>query len=259
MKHTLALHISIAFSLLVLCAKTQAQNNQNPPKPKPEKELTKVNDTIINTQENDSTAVKLKYGLRAGIDLGKILQSYLDDDYSGFEVLVDYRLKPNLYIAGELGIEEKNTITDYLDVTTTGSYLKAGIDLNAYDNWLDMDNMIYFGFRVGASTFNQTLNEYTIYTTDQYWAPQLTSTEAIDYDGLTAFWAEVLLGFKVELFNNLYLGANLQLKFLASESQPDNFEVLYIPGYGKTYDSGIIGAGYSYFLSYRIPLYKRSK
>ncbi|MCB4808276.1 DUF6048 family protein [Tamlana sp. 62-3] len=258
MKHTLALHISIAFFLLVLCAKTQAQNNQNPPKPKPEKELVKkTNDTVIKT--SDSTAVKLKYGLRAGVDLSKLLRSYLDEDYSGFEILADYRLKPNLYIAGELGFEDKTTVSDYLDVTSKGSYLKTGIDLNAYQNWLDMDNMIYFGFRVGASTFNQTVNSFTIYATDQYWAPQLTSTDATEYSGLTAFWGEIMLGFKVELLTNLYLGANVQLKFLASESSIDNFEVLYIPGYGKTYDSGLIGAGYSYFLSYRIPLYKKSK
>ena len=37
-----------------------------------------------------------------------------------------------------------------MDITTSGSYLKAGIDYNMYDNWLDMDNMIYAGFRIGS-------------------------------------------------------------------------------------------------------------
>jgi hypothetical protein len=216
------------------------------------------NDSIASTV-NDSIKIKEKYGLRLGGDIGKLARSFFDDEYTGFEVSADYRIKKRLYIAGELGFDEKNTTTDYLNVTTSGSYLKAGVDYNMYQNWLDMDNMIYAGFRVGASTFSQKLNSYTIYSTDQYWSPQFTSTDLKEFSGLTAFWAEVILGIKAELFNNLYLGLNVQLKILASETEPNNFENIYIPGFNKTFDSSGIGVGYSYTLSYRIPLYKKDK
>lgn len=216
------------------------------------------NDTLINTV-NDSIKIKEKYGLRVGGDIGKLIRSFADDAYKGFEVSADYRLKKKLYIAGEIGFEEKNNTNDYLNVTTSGSYLKAGVDFNMYQNWLDMDNMIYTGFRIGASTFNQKLNSYTIYTTDQYWSPQFTSSELKEFNGLTAIWAEIILGVKAELFNNLYLGLNVQLKISVSETQPDNFGVVYIPGFNKTYDSSGIGVGYGYSLSYRIPLYKKDK
>ena len=128
-----------------------------------------------------------------------------------------------------------------------------------YDNWLDMDNMIYAGFRIGVSTFSHGLNSFAIYNTNQFWAPQFSSNEVQEFNSLTAFWAELILGMKVELFNNLYMGLNVQLKVLASETEPNNFENVYIPGYGRTYDSTSIGAGYSYTLGYRIPLYKKSK
>ncbi|KJD33072.1 hypothetical protein PK35_08900 [Tamlana nanhaiensis] len=259
MKHTLILRISI-FWLLCFGFSATAQNDTiAKPKRNKKPKIEAKQDSIPSKIESDSTAVQLKYGLRVGANIGKLAQSFLDEDFSGFEIMADYRIKEDLYIAGELGFDDKNTITDYLDVTSKGSYIKAGIDLNVYQNWLDMDNMVYFGFRVGGSTFSQTTNSFTVYTTNQYWAPQYTSTDAVEISGLTAFWAEIMLGFKVELLTNLYLGANVQLKFLASESSINNFEVLYIPGYGKTYDSGIIGAGYSYFLSYRIPLYKKNK
>lgn len=216
------------------------------------------NDSIaISTK--DSIKIKEKYGLRVGGDMGKLVRSFLDDDYTGFEIVADFRLKKKLYIAAEIGIEEKNTKTDYLDVTTNGSYLKAGIDYNMYQNWLDMDNMIYVGFRIGASTFSQNLNSYTIYNTNQYWSPQFSTTDLREYNGLTAFWGEIILGIKAELLTNLYLGLNVQLKVLASETEPDNFENLYIPGFNKTYDSSGIGTGFSYTLSYRIPLYKKDK
>ena len=55
-----------------------------------------------------------------------------------------------------------------------------------YQNWLDMDNMIYAGFRIGASTFSQNLNSFTVYTTNQYWAPQFTSNDLKEFNGLTA-------------------------------------------------------------------------
>ncbi|MEN3325123.1 DUF6048 family protein [Mariniflexile soesokkakense] len=240
-KHILTYFISSLTCMLLFSVSLKAQN-----------------DSIANTLK-DSIKIKEKYGLRVGGDIGKLIRSFVDDDYTGFEISGDFRLKKRLYIAGEIGIEEKNTTTDYLDVTTSGSYLKAGIDYNLYQNWLDMDNMIYAGFRIGASTFNQKLNSYTIYNTDPYWSPQFTSADLQEFNGLTAFWGELILGIKTELLTNLYLGLNLQLKVLASETKPNNFENIYIPGFNKTYDSSGIGAGYSYTLSYRIPIYKKDK
>lgn len=240
-QHTLTFRISSIIGMLLFCVFVNAQNDS------------------ITAAADDSSKIKLKYGLRVGGDIGKLIRTSFDDDYTGFEVMADYRLKEKLYIAGELGFEEKNTVNDYLNITTKGSYIKGGIDYNMYQNWLDMDNMIYAGFRVGASTFSHDLNSFTVYSTDQYWTPQLTSDTKQEFTGLTAFWAEIMLGLKAEILNNLYLGLNVQLKFSASQTVPNNFDNVYIPGFGKTYDSSRIGAGYSYFLAYRIPLYKKVK
>ncbi|AJR03966.1 DUF6048 family protein [Siansivirga zeaxanthinifaciens] len=238
-------HISTYFIksfliLLVFCVSVHAQNDS------------------IQKTVNDSIKIKEKYGLRVGGDISKLVRSFLDDDYKGFEIVADYRLKKRLYIAGEIGTEEKNTVNDYLNITTKGSYIKGGIDYNLYQNWLDMDNMIYSGFRIGASSFSQNLNSYTIYTTNQYYPP-FSSSDLTEFKGLTAIWAEVILGIKAQVLTNLYFGLNVQLKFLASETEPDNFINVYIPGFNKTYDSSGIGVGYGYTISYRIPLYKKDK
>src|SRR5690606_28369653 len=216
------------------------------------------NDSVVSTS-TDSIQIKEKYGLRLGADIGKLIRSYIDDDYSGFEVSGDFRLKKKLYIAAEIGIEEKKDVTTYLDITTKGTYLKAGIDYNMYQNWLDMDNMIYSGFRIGASSFNHTLNNYQIYNTSQYWPSQLISNQPQEFNDLTAIWVELILGIKAELFNNLFLGINVQLKGLVSQTEPANFTNIYIPGFNKTFDSTKIGVGYGYTISYRIPLYKKDK
>ncbi|MFI1771501.1 DUF6048 family protein [Thalassobellus citreus] len=240
-KHIISYFISSLILVFLICAPANAQN-----------------DSIASTV-NDSIKIKEKYGLRVGADLSKLVRTFLDDDYTGFEVTADYRLKKRLYIAGEIGTEEKNTTTNYLDITSKGSYIKVGIDYNMYQNWLDMDNMIYSGFRVGASTFSQDLNSFNIYNTNQYWEPQFSSTDLKEFKDLSAVWVELILGMKAELLNNLYLGLNVQLKVLASETEPDNFQNVYIPGFNKTFDSSGIGVGYSYTISYRIPLYKKDK
>ncbi|MEY8847735.1 DUF6048 family protein [Psychroserpens sp. XS_ASV72] len=208
---------------------------------------------------SDTLVFKQKYGLRLGADLSKIARTFIDDDYTGFEINGDYRFSKRLYLAGELGTEEKTIETDFLSVTATGSYFKVGIDYNAYQNWLDMQNMIYFGLRGGISTFSQTLNNYTIYNTNQYWQTQFSTDESQEVKGLTATWAELIVGIKAELFNNLFLGLNVQLKAIISEDQPDGFENLFIPGYNRTYDSGRFGAGFGYNLSYLIPIIRKDK
>lgn len=225
----------------MLCSKVHGQNDSIPKTP------------------NDSTVVKLKYGLRVGVDTGKLIRSFLDDGYNAIELIGDYRLTKKLYIAGEFGNEERIIITDFLNTTTKGSYVKAGIDYNLYQNWLDMDNMVFFGSRAGFSSFSHTINDYLIYSTDQYWNPQKSLESPIEKTGLTATWIELILGIKAELFTNLYFGLNVQLKVLITETKPDNFQNIYIPGFNKTYDSTRIGVGYGYTLSYRIPLYKKAK
>ena len=214
---------------------------------------------IDENKQSDTLIYKQKYGLRLGADLGKLARTFIDDNYTGFEITGDYRLTKKLYLAGELGTEERTITTDFLDVTAAGSYFKAGIDYNSYQNWLDMQNMIYFGFRTGVSTFNQTVNRYTVYNVNQYWPTQFTSDEALKVDGLTAIWAEIIVGIKAELFSNLFLGLNVQIKRLITEDEPEGFENLYIPGFNRTFDSGRFGIGFGYNVSYLIPIIKKDK
>ncbi len=208
----------------------------------------------------DTLVYKQKYGLRLGADMSKLARSFLDDNYTGFEIMGDYRLTKRIYIAGEIGNEERTLKYEALNNTTKGSYFKGGIDINLYKNWLDMENMIYTGFRVGASTFSQTRRNFTVYdVNNQYWGEQFTVSESKKFDGLTAIWAEIQFGLKAELFNNFFAGVNVQLKYLVSETEPDNYESLYIPGFNRTYDSSGVGAGFGFNLSYLVPIFNKDK
>ncbi len=212
-----------------------------------------------NTKEKDTLVFKQKYGLRLGVDIYRPIRSFVDEDYAGFEINGDYRLTKRVYLAGELGTEQRTNTTDYLDVTAKGSYFKAGLDYNFYRNWLDMENMMYGGIRLGVSSFSQTLNSYTVYNTDQYYNNPFTETESQEFNGLSAIWAELIIGMKVEVINNFYVGANAQLKGRITEDKPENFGNLYIPGFNKVFDSGRFGIGFGYNVSYLIPIYNKDK
>ncbi|MNY15547.1 hypothetical protein D3C86_1487670 [compost metagenome] len=186
----------------------------------------------------------------------KIARSIYDKDYKGFEITGDYRLTQKIYIAGEIGNENKTTDEPQLNFTTKGTYFKAGFDYNIYKNWLDMENMITLGMRYGVSSFSQELNSYTIYNPNPYFDETDVVTVSRKYNGLSAHWIEFVAGVKAEVFDNLFMGFTLRMNRLVSNKKPSDFDNLYIPGFNRTYD-GDFGVGFNYTISYFIPIYKK--
>jgi hypothetical protein len=203
----------------------------------------------------DTIRKQIDYGLRIGVDLSKPLRSILENGYTGFEIVGDFRISEKFYAAAEIGNEKKERYESNLNSIASGSYVKLGADFNAYNNWLGMENAIYGGLRYGFATFKQELLAYGIYTTNATF-PGGFRVDPREYSGLNAHWIELVLGVKTEILNNLFLSINLQLKRKISEDKPDNFNNLYIPGFNRTYDFSEFGAGYGYSISYLIPIFK---
>ena len=141
-----------------------------------------------------------------GVDLYKLTRGLYDSNYKGIELVGDYRLTKNYYLAAELGSEDKTTEDDRLNTTTKGTYIKVGFDYNAYKNWLDMENIISIGLRGGFSTFNQELNSYKIYNSNPYWGEMPWKTSGENFNGLTAGWIEVVAGVKVKVYKQYFCG-----------------------------------------------------
>tara|TARA_R110002012_G_scaffold322105_1_gene555798 strand:- start:3340 stop:4107 length:768 start_codon:yes stop_codon:yes gene_type:complete len=216
----------------------------------------------IDLQPKDTVPKTQKYGLRVGVDLSKIVLSTLDEDYTGLELVGDYRLKQNLFVAAELGNEKLTRQEDLYNFTTSGSYLKVGVDYNVYENWFGMNNLIHVGGRYAFSSFSHTLNNYQIFSTNRYFENEqfaFGSDIAEEFSGLNASWIEAVIGTKVELFSNIYLGASVRLGLLITNKEDDRFPNLWIPGFNKVTDNSKFGASYNYTLSYFIPLYKKKK
>jgi len=175
-------------------------------------------DKTIDLNPKDTTAYKQVYGLRAGIDISRLINSFVNDNYTGLEIVGDYRLSQKLYLAAEIGNEKKTKQEDLYNFTTSGSYFKAGIDFNSYGNWYGEQNMITLGGRFAVSNFSQTINNYQLFDSSRYWSP----TRFIDgsgnvqreFNGRTKSWVEAVVGVKMELVKNLYVGGSIRMGFL---------------------------------------------
>ena len=267
MKHTL----KSFFSFFLVLSMTLAQAQETSPKPKQEKTSTtnteadqKISETsmpLVNIEPaaktNDSIPAKMdRYGVRVGVDLYKLTRALYDKNYKGIELVGDYRLTKKYFLAAELGNENKTTDDDRVNFTTKGSYIKGGFDYNAYQNWLDMENIISIGLRYGFSTFNQQLNSYRIYNANPYFGETPVIASGKKFDGLSASWIEVVAGVKAKVFDNVFMGFSLRLNRLVTNKQPENFSNLYIPGFNRTYD-GDFGVGFNYTVTYFVPIYKK--
>lgn len=234
-QHTLKLFFSLL--LVVLCNCVQSQTK-------------KSKDTITSIPKIE------RYGVRFGVDLYKIALSGFDKNYTGFEIVGDFRVTKKYYLAAEIGNENKKTTENLLNFTTKGSYLKVGFDFNTHENWLNLENMIYLGMRYGVSTFDQELNSYKIYNSNPYFGQSQNIPSTEKFTGLSAQWVEVILGVKTRVFNSVFVGFSVRANILVSNKKPEGFDNLYIPGFNRTYD-GNFGAGFNYTVSYLLPLYKK--
>mgnify|MGYP006183846597 CR=1 FL=1 len=255
MKHILKYIFSICLLFSVFLA--QAQDTTVTKEIIQEKTKSETKKPIVKEVLKDSIPKTDRYGLRVGVDLYKLTRGLYDKDYKGIEFTADWRLTKKYYIAAELGYEDKTTDDDRLNSSASGTYIKAGFDYNFYQNWLDMENMIFIGMRYGVASFSQNLNSYRIYDTSSYFEEVIVPADQ-QFSGLSAHWVEVVGGVKAELFSNFFLGFTVRLKNLVANKKPDNFDNLYIPGFNRTYD-GNFGVGFNYTLSYFIPLYKKEK
>jgi len=213
---------------------------------------------LVNAQQKKTDSIPPKierFGIRFGADLFKLTRSFYDKNYKGIEFVGDYRLTKNYYLAAELGNENKTTEDDRLNTSAKGTYIKVGFDYNSYENWLDMRNMVSIGLRYGASTFSQQLNSYKLYNTSTYFPETPTVVSGEKFNGLSAQWLEVVVGMKAEVLDNIYVGFSVRMNRMLSNTKPENFDNLYIPGFNRTYN-GDFGVGLNYTVSYFLPLYK---
>lgn len=176
---------------------------------------------------------------------------YLNPYRTDLEVQADMRVDSELYIAAEAGWNKTNLENKpVFEYNATGYYLKAGVDYNLIKRkYLQEASMVYVGVRYGIARTRRDIPGYEI--SDPYWGNHTGSFSA---KTLLPQWGELLLGMKVEVLNNLFLGWSLHLKILTTQNIDKQVRPYLIPGFGKAAKN--TNFDFNYTISYRIPLFK---
>ncbi len=186
--------------------------------------------------------------LKIGLDISNFLIGTVTTNIDGLDFSVDYTLDKKRYAIVEFGYNSYNESSDVLDYFSKGSYVRIGFDSDTRkENPNKSRDMFYLGLRYAFATYNQRIENAQISST--YW-PDVTQEE-VSFDN-SAHWGEALAGFKVEVMKNIYLGLGLRMKILIYQSGDKTINpAVFIPGYGKT--SGTFIMGFNYNIYYNLP------
>jgi hypothetical protein len=191
-----------------------------------------------------------KYGFRVGLDLSRIPMHYLNPYRTDLEIHTDVRVDSDLYVALDGGWNrtrlDNKPVFQY---NSQGVFLKAGVDYNLMKRKFPAEaNLLYLGFRYGIARMQRQIPAYQV--NDPYWG---------DFEGhfssktLLPQWAELLVGIKAEVLNNLFVGWSLHTRILITQNLDPQVRPYLIPGFGKATTNAVFDM--SYEVSYRIPLW----
>lgn len=199
-------------------------------------------------QINPTDTIPYKYGLRIGIDVAGPISMLVNGNKKLFKGNFDARVYKEYFVSGEFGYEDFKYISENISYTTSGSFFMIGGDYNMLGYTPGRNDLLAFGARYGVSLLNQTVDEYKIQ--NGYWNddPYIGN---IDEQKANAHWLNVRLGLKVEVLHNFYLGASAGVNFLLYSSNLENFNNLYIPGFGENKNNKSFI--FNYTLMYLIP------
>ncbi len=139
---------------------------------------------------------------------------------------------------------------NYTYKSSMAPYMKFGLNYNFLYN-SNPDYTVYLGLRYGISHFSYEVTNVSL--NQGYWDE--TQTINIPKQTATVGYAEFLVGLKVMIAKNFYLGWELKAHTLLHKGSHKNGDPWYIPGYGT--DPSLFTGSFS--LSYRLPLAKKSE
>lgn len=207
--------------------------------------------------------------IKIGTDLSHYANLLLDGDALRAEVTGELSLSNRLFFVLDAGYSSMRSVSvrtidqsiNYrksADYTNTGIYIRGGVDYNLLSHQLKNESL-FAGFRYGYCNFGHEL----IYAIRQdYWAPEDPTEQPVYFifdeeQGMSAGWAEFVLGIKADIFEHFYVGFTLRSQFLLNLNDGIRIGADDIPGFGKTNDSANLI--FSYHLYYRLPFGGKSQ
>ena len=194
-----------------------------------------VNLPVCAQQAESADTIPWWNGFRVDLDLASpaLTAIGLSDSYAA-EAAVQFNLKYKYFPVLEVGfsgINNKISINGS-SFDTEGLFGRLGVDVNLLKYKPEnrfADNLFLVGGRIGTSSFSYNLKNVTVF--DDYWG----TTEVRDYLDVstTKWWFEAVVGMRVEIVQNVFLGWNVRMKSLLGTDTKGNIYPYFVPGYGR--------------------------
>ena len=183
---------------------------------------------------------------RFGIDIAKPIAYSFSSERKSIELEADYYWKKEMYLAADAGWGSSKLNDTSLRFSTSNVFFKAGINKSMLSRVLPNDfDMAFIGFRYGIGFIDR--GEAFYRTRDNFWG---TTTGIIPGKNMTAHWAEVVSGVKLEIFNGIFAGWTVRGKFLLNKTAFRELPPSYIAGYGAGDKNSIFD--FNFYISYAI-------
>jgi len=180
--------------------------------------------------------------LRAGVDVVGFGRTLLSDTYARQEFQADIDFN-SYFLVVDVGREEMDHSGEGFNHTTNGAFYRVGIDVNMTPYNANRD-LAFFGLRYAHASFDEAL---AFNYEAPYWGPEQVG---VSNNGIASNWMEAVIGIKVKLWRQFYLGYTLRAKIFNNISGAGSLVPYAVPGYGVVRDSGNVGFGYH--LYYRL-------
>ncbi len=210
--------------------------------------------TDTTSSEDTVKKPKINYGHQVAVsfDVAQILYNNMLSYRKGYELAAEYYMKDELYLVAEGGWGSSNIYYTDLAYTTTNNFFRLGINRSLLERASLKDwDMMFIGLRFGMAFIDRSAGSYNI--SDTLWG---NSSGTIPAKNLTAYWAEVTGGMRLELVKGFYIGYNIRGRFLMDVKALKDLAPQFIAGYGRGDKSSVFD--FNLYLTYGIRWNKHS-
>jgi hypothetical protein len=246
MIRTFLYSLSILISLSAINTQAQVKDTIAP-----KRDTThKTAGTPLPVKITDSTYT-VSGGLRIGLDISRFALHFFQPYRTDITVQADMQLNKNLYGAIEAGYNRTSHSDSLYTYKGNGQYVTIGVDYDFLKKReKDEKSMVYGGIRYGFAHNSYEVPAYLIQ--NDYWETNIEGS--YPKTSMTAHWVELVLGLRVEVLKNFFLGWGVREKIMISNSASKEFPPIVIPGFGSGTKKSQFDVTYS--VSYYFPLYK---
>ncbi len=193
--------------------------------------------------QTDTT--KRKGLVRLNIDLLSPVYGYFSDAPAkrmGGEAMLEISKNDTLFYILEGGFHKMDYTRDLFQTTSSGLFLRAGVNRNLMKYYDKKDkDIVYIGARVSTCTYQLG---YPVFNNDSTYFGKGASN-VVPSANYMAFWVEGVFGTRIEVVKNLFLGADLRGALMVYHTNQSEYKTLFVPGFGNPLNGASLWVNYS--------------